>query len=29
VFCDEEYAYLRQILPTDDPDDPQLRPPCD
>ena len=28
LFCDEEYAYLRQILPTDEPDDPQVRPPC-
>ncbi|MFO0635927.1 MAG: hypothetical protein U0168_24060 [Nannocystaceae bacterium] len=28
-FCDDEYAYLRAILPTPDADDPQPRPPCD
>jgi len=27
-FCDEEYAYLRQILPTADPDDTTARPGC-
>jgi hypothetical protein len=28
AFCDEEYAYLRAILPTDEPVDPTLRPGC-
>lgn len=28
VFCDEEYTYLRAILPTDEPSDPTLRPGC-
>jgi len=28
VFCDDEYAYLRQILPTSDPTDPRTRPSC-
>ncbi|HLU66572.1 MAG TPA: hypothetical protein VKZ63_09870 [Kofleriaceae bacterium] len=28
VFCVTEYDYLRQILPTDEPDDPQERPTC-
>jgi hypothetical protein len=28
VFCDEEYAYLRAILPTDEPAPPIARPPC-
>ncbi len=28
-FCDEEYLYLRAILPTDEPADPQPRPRCD
>lgn len=27
-FCDSEYDYLRQILPTSDPDDPTARPSC-
>ncbi|RMH41593.1 MAG: hypothetical protein D6689_10650 [Deltaproteobacteria bacterium] len=27
-FCDQEYAYLRDILPTSEPDDPTPRPPC-
>jgi hypothetical protein len=29
VFCDEEYAYLRVILPSSEPADPAPRPPCD
>jgi hypothetical protein len=28
-FCDEEYVYLRRILPTDEPDDRTPRPRCD
>jgi hypothetical protein len=28
VFCDTEYDYLREILPTSDEDDPQTRPSC-
>lgn len=28
VFCDQEYAYLRMILPTDAAADPQPRPGC-
>lgn len=28
-FCSDEYRYLRRILPTDEPDDPVPRPPCD
>ncbi len=28
VFCDEEYAYLRMILPSSMPADPSPRPPC-
>jgi hypothetical protein len=28
-FCDDEYAYLRRILPTTGPDDPTPRPGCD
>ncbi|HEY3353199.1 MAG TPA: hypothetical protein VGQ83_08135 [Polyangia bacterium] len=28
VFCDSEYAYLRQILPTPDPEPAITRPPC-
>lgn len=27
-FCDDEYDYLRQILPTDEPNDPMPRPGC-
>jgi hypothetical protein len=27
-FCVTEYEYLRQILPTADPDDPTERPTC-
>jgi len=27
-FCDEEYAYLRAILPTTEGDDPEPRPVC-
>jgi hypothetical protein len=29
VFCDTEYEYLREILPTDDPPTTIERPPCD
>ena len=30
VFCDEEYAYLKKILPLDAPADPPVsRPPCE
>lgn len=28
VFCDQEYAYLRSILPREEPDDPTPRPGC-
>ena len=28
VFCAEEYQYLRAVLPTDDPEDTTVRPPC-
>jgi hypothetical protein len=28
MFCDEEYVYLRTILPRDEPDDPTARPGC-
>jgi hypothetical protein len=28
MFCDEEYGYLRTILPRDEPDDPTARPGC-
>lgn len=27
-FCDDEYAYLRLVLPTDAPTDPSPRPGC-
>lgn len=29
VFCDEDYAYLRSILPTSQPDPLSFRPICD
>jgi hypothetical protein len=28
MFCDDEYQYLREILPTTDPDTPISRPFC-
>jgi len=28
VFCDDEYSYLRQILPSDDPPPAVCRPTC-